>query len=371
VAWTFGALSILGVVAWVPTAGIGAALRLVPIAALALIVASSRSSPVAVTAAAASGPVAWLAAGLSPALVAPWHWAELDQGVASGFRHLLAARVEPGVIAAWPRAVATVVVAIAWMGAAAAARRRTVMGARTVGVLCLIAPVVLSVLARKSSDQAWLGTAVLLLALAWFRPRRVGRWPGAAITAAAAVSAVAVVGIAGPRHGWFSSADAAGSEVRTFYPGHSYGPLTGARDGTTMLRVRARQPAYWRVRVLSRFDGRGWTVSPLPEARLPQPSARRQEIEVDVRALRSRGVVSPGEVLGVAAEGTTSRLDGDYVVLRSSPGRGARYRVRAAVVRASRARLSVAPPPTIPALSRYTTVLVAGRPVQVPLLGSH
>jgi protein-glutamine gamma-glutamyltransferase len=368
--WTFGAFVVLGVMAWVPTGGVGGALRLVSIAALALILASARSTPLALIAAVALGPVAWLAAGLSPGLVAPWRWAELAAGVRSGFRHLFAARVAPDAIVAWPGAVATVIVAVAWIGAAVAARRQTT-GARTVAVLCLSAPIVLSVLARKSSDQAWLGTALVLLTLAWFRPRRVARGPGAAIVATAAVAAMVVVGTAGPRHAWFDSADAASSGVRTFDPGHSYGPLEGKRDGTTMLRVRARQPAYWRVRVLSRYDGRGWTVSPQREARLPQPSARTQEIEVDVRALRSRAIVSPGEVLGVGARGVTSRLDGDYVVLQSSPGPGAHYRVRAAVVRASRATLSAAPPPRDPALRRYTTVPVAGRPVQVPLLGSH
>jgi protein-glutamine gamma-glutamyltransferase len=371
VQWAFGAFVILGVMAWIPTAGIGGALRLVPIAALVLIVVSARSASVALITAVACGPVAWLAAGLSPALVAPWRWAELDAGLASGVRHLFAARVQADAIAAWPTAVATVIVAMAWLGAAAAARRQTVTGARTAAVLCLIAPVALSVLARRSSDQAWQGTAVVLLALAWFRPRRVGQGPGAAIAAAAAVVALAVVGTAGPRHAWFDSADAASSEVRTFDPGQSYGPLEGKRDGTTMLRVRARQPAYWRVRVLSRFDGRGWTVAPQRETRLPQPSARTQEIVVDVRALRSRAIVSPGDVLSVGARGVTSRLDGDYVVLQSSPGLGVHYRVRAAVVRASRATLSAAPPPRKPALTRYTTVPVAGRPVQVPLFGSH
>jgi protein-glutamine gamma-glutamyltransferase len=369
--WAFGAFVILGVMAWLPTAGVGGAVRLVPIAALVSIVASARSTSVALITAAACGVVAWLVAGLSPALVAPWHWAELHAGVASGFRHLFAARVEPDAIQAWPRAVATVTVAVAWLGAAAAARRRTVTGARTIAVLCLIAPVVLSVLARKSSDQAWLGTAAVLLALAWYRPSRVGRGHGAAIAATAAVVVMAVVGTAGPRHAWFDSADAASSEIRTFDPAQSYGPLTGERDGTTMLRVRARQPAYWRVRVLSRFDGRGWTVSPQRETRLPQPSARTREIDVEVRALRSRGIVSPGEVVGVATRGSTSRLDGDYVVLHSSPGLGAHYRVRAAVVRASRVTLAAAPPPRNPALSRYTTVPVAGRPVQVPLFGSR
>jgi ABC-type xylose transport system permease subunit len=102
--------------------------------------------------------------------------------------------------------VATVIVAMAWLGAAAAARRQTAAAARTIAVLFLIAPVVLSVVARQSSDQAWLGTAAVLLALAWFRPRRVGRGPGAAIAAAAAVVAMAVVGTAGPRHAWFDSA---------------------------------------------------------------------------------------------------------------------------------------------------------------------
>jgi len=368
----FAGLALLGVVAWIPIAGPGVALRLVLVAALVSVAATATSRRVATFAAVACVSVAWLLTGVSPALVAPWHWADLGAGLAAGVRDLFPVASNADGLTVWSRAAAEGVVVIFWIVAAAAARRHEEKGARTLGLVCLTAPVVLSILARGSNDQAWLGAAVVPLALGWYRPRRVGRGLGAATAGAAAVVAVTVAGVAGPREAWFSSASVGPSaaEVRGFDPGHSYGPLTGRRDGTTLLRVDAREPAYWRVRELSRFDGSGWHASRRHEPEVPQPGAHRETIEVEVRALRSRGLVSPGDVVDVDGVGTTAGPGGEVSVDASPLGRGARYGVEADVIRASPAELSAAPPPTSDALRAYTAVQLAGELVEIPLFGS-
>jgi hypothetical protein len=195
----FAGLALLGVVAWIPIAGPGVALRLALVAALVSVAATATSRRVATFAAVACVPVAWLLTGLSPALVAPWHWADLGAGLAAGVRDLFPVASNADGLTVWSRAAAEGVVVIFWIVAAAAARRHEEKGARTLGLVCLTAPVVLSILARGSNDQAWLGAAVVPLALGWYRPRRVGRGLGAATAGAAAVLAVTVAGVAGPR----------------------------------------------------------------------------------------------------------------------------------------------------------------------------
>jgi transglutaminase-like putative cysteine protease len=368
----FAGLALLGVGSWLPVAGPGVGIRLALLAASAFVVAISTSRRVATVTALACACVAWLLAGLSPALLAPWHWADLGGGLASGLKDLFPAASTAEGLTVWPRAAAEGVVVIFWIVAAVAARRHHEKGARTLGLLCLIAPVALSILARGSNDRPLLGAAVVPLALAWYRPLRVGRGLGAAIAGAAAVVAVIVAGVAGPHEAWFAAAGAGptATEVRGFHPGHSYGPLLGQRDGTTVLRVDAREPAYWRVQELSRVDGRGWHASVRHEPDLPQPGAHRETIDVEVRALRSRNVVSPGDVVDVDGVGTTAGLGGEVSAVESPLERGASYRVEADVVRVSPAELSAAPPPTTKGLRASTTVQLEGGPVEVPLFGS-
>ena len=224
----FAGLALLGVVAWVPVAGLGVALRLALLAAMAFVVATSRSRRVATFAAVACVPVGWLITGLSPTLAAPWHWPELGAGLVAGLRDLFPAASGAEGLTVWTRAATEGILVAFWMVAAVAARRHHEKGARTLGLLCLIAPVGLSILARGSNDQAWLGAAVVPLALAWYRAPRVGRGLGAATAAATAVVAVTVAGVAGPREAWFApvAAGPTTSEVRGFDPNHSYGPLS-------------------------------------------------------------------------------------------------------------------------------------------------
>jgi protein-glutamine gamma-glutamyltransferase len=368
----FAGLAVFGLVAWAPIIGMGGALRLAPLAALAFLVASSARREVAIFAAVGSAPAAWLAGGLSPALVAPSHWSELGIGIGAGFWDLFPADSGGAGLPDWPRAVLAGLLGISWITAAGAARRHEVRGARTVAITALLAPAALSIISGVADDRAWLGATALGLALAWYRPRHLRGRLGAAAAGTAAVVAVTVASLVGASAASLapSASSSLNAEFRRFDAGHSYGPLTGERDGTTLLRVRAREPAYWRARVLSRYDGRGWKAAQLPDPRAPQPGARQERIRVEVAALSSDNLVSPGTVVDVDGAGAVAPSAGDSVTVRSPLGRGASYQVKADVTRASRAELGAAPAARNPTLQAYTTVELAERPVGIPLIGS-
>ena len=88
---------------------------------------------------------------------------------------------------------------------------------------------------------------------------------------------------------------------------HDYSPLDWPRDGRELLRVQARQPAYWKAQDLDAFAGGGWLAARLgrPARGLelpPDPGvvARwSQDIRVTVRNLRTPTFVAAGVVSDV------------------------------------------------------------------------
>ena len=66
---------------------------------------------------------------------------------------------------------------------------------------------------------------------------------------------------------------------------HDYSPLDWPRDGRELLRVQARQPAYWKAQDLDAFAGGGWLA-----ARLGRPA---RELELPPRPGRGRAL-EPG-----------------------------------------------------------------------------
>ena len=52
--------------------------------------------------------------------------------------------------------------------------------------------------------------------------------------------------------------DTAASKSTSFTWNHDYGPLDWPRDGRELLRVKAKQPAYWKAENLDVFDGGRW-----------------------------------------------------------------------------------------------------------------
>jgi transglutaminase-like putative cysteine protease len=366
----FAALAVLGLLAWVPALGLGGVLRVAPLALLALLAATWRRRRVGLVVGVAALPWAWLAAGLPVGLAVPARWGELGAVVGAGFWGF-ADDSGADAIPADARAALTGLFAASWM-AAAAARRYEFKGARALGLLGLIAPALIAEATGRAAAGAWLGAAVLAAAFAWYRPSHVGRRVGAAHVTAVAGFAVAVAAVVGPREAWFSppAFGAAESGLEYFDPSHSYGPLTGERGGATLLRVRARRPAYWRAQVLSRFDGRGWEPAWPPEPRMAEPGARRERIRVEVARLRNAGVFSPGAVVAVQGGGPTRRGPGQSIGFQFPLDRGDSYRVQADVTRPSPDELAAAPKPLNPRLRAYTAVELGPRRVEVPLLGS-
>ena len=84
---------------------------------------------------------------------------------------------------------------------------------------------------------------------------------------------------------------------------HSYGPLNWPRDGREMLRVKAKQAAYWKAQSLDIFDGVHWRASQTgthESSAFELPSrpdvVRRftQTIKVNIRNLRTRTFITAG-----------------------------------------------------------------------------
>ena len=176
----------------------------------------------------------------------------------------------------------------------------------------------------------------------------------AALLGVAAAGAVPLAGVADREAAWFDYRGFAeefgpANPVRFDWT-QGYGPIDWPRTRAEVLRVKADEPAYWKLRTLEDFDGVAWRDRRSdqrfanlpradPELDLPYGWERRpewiQEFEVSLRRLQG------DEVLGA---GTTLRVTGSTQRLRSAAepgmwrgveefGRGDSYTVRAYVPR--------------------------------------
>jgi transglutaminase-like putative cysteine protease len=112
-----------------------------------------------------------------------------------------------------------------------------------------------------------------------------------------------------------------------------------------MLDVTAPHPALWRMQVLEAFDNRRWLVA-RETSNLPEPAAERESIKVEVRGLRSKGVVAPGHPYSVRTKGGALVQPGDDFSLVEQPEEGHTYRVKASAVHATTFELAEIPVPT-------------------------
>ena len=109
---------------------------------------------------------------------------------------------------------------------------------------------------------------------------------------------------------WFDyetwAAETSTSKSTTFTWEHSYDGLNWPRDGRELLRVRARQPAYWKAENLDIFDGAALAAlgGQLRRARVPEDNPRlverwTQQIKVSIRNLRTDQFITAGYALDV------------------------------------------------------------------------
>jgi transglutaminase-like putative cysteine protease len=108
-------------------------------------------------------------------------------------------------------------------------------------------------------------------------------------------------------------------KAEAFLWAHTYGPLNWSRDGREMLRIKAKQAAYWKAENLDLFDGVRWREGQPSRDELSDRDMNRrwlQTIRVVDRGLRSQDFVGAGvttQILPGASRVALPRSDGTYV----------------------------------------------------------
>lgn len=363
-----------GVGAWWPALG-EPILRVAPVAAVAVLVASRRAVPrLAGLALLVWVPVAVLLAGVPARGLGPRAWPESVDALHEGARRLVAQAAGATSGDPWALSAALVVAGALWVAGATLAASGTRSARRSVASFVVLASPWMSALVLRQFDQPpWQGAFVLISALLWFGPVQRASRPAIAMGLLIALVSVAAAQAAGPRGPWFDLHGVLGEsrpQFRTLTPEHDYGPLNDRRRGAPMLEITADDAALWRMQVLDIFDGRGWSVGARTSLALPQPAAEPTTIGVRVRGLRNDMVVAPGRIRTASAAGRVQRTRGEAARVVPGPRRDASYRVSADRVPADAAALREAPDPTDQRLRAYTRL---GEPgafrLDMPLFG--
>src|SRR6185312_3710172 len=308
-----------GLVAWWGDLGSGL-LWLAPMIAVAALTTAGTLGPrPAVVLTIVWLPGAILAAGLPAGTLAP---AALDTTTASlrdGLQAMPTIGDATPIVQSWALAAVLLIAGVS-ISLAGLLWRRPGRIRGLLGFALLLVPLGGAIAMQQTADSSWQG-AVVLVALTM----RIARGRLLPIVAAASmVGAVALFGaqVAAPRAGWqpFGHHHSA-PRFQELVTSQTYGPLGDRRTGAVMLDVTAPQPALWRMQVLEAFDNRRWLVA-RETSRLPEPAARRESIEVEVRGLRNHSVVSPGRPTAVHTKGGALVEPGDDFALTESPAEG-------------------------------------------------
>jgi protein-glutamine gamma-glutamyltransferase len=256
--------------------------------------------------------LAFLAAGTADELLRPDNWDELAAGITRGIDALPGARVPYRGIDEWTRLVIPLGGTMLTVLAALIAfwPRRGRVGFPLVALILLVTLYAVPAVALDFEGEFLRGALLTLLVLAFMRLERLRLTEarGAALLAAGTAIAALIAAPALDRDApWWDyetwALSTAASHSTSFSWDHEYGPLDWPRDGREMLRVKAKQSAYWKAEALDVFDGRIWresragtreaTINELPAD--PAVVDRwTQHIKVNVRNLRTRTFVTAG-----------------------------------------------------------------------------
>jgi tetratricopeptide (TPR) repeat protein len=256
---------------------------------------------------------AFLAAGLADELLRPDRWGELSAGISRGLDALPGARVPYRGIDAWTRFVLQVGGTLLVVAAALLAfwpRRAGRTGFPLAALILLVTLYAVPAVALDFTAEFLRGALLSLLLVAFLRLERL-RLPeargAAALAAAAAVAALVIAPALDGDSPWWDyetwALSTAASRSTAFSWDHNYGPLNWPRDGREMLRVKAKQAAYWKAESLDVFDGARWRQAPdgTHEAATYELPAQRsaldrwtQRIKVSLRNLRTRTFITAG-----------------------------------------------------------------------------
>ncbi|MEN3285500.1 MAG: protein-glutamine gamma-glutamyltransferase [Solirubrobacteraceae bacterium] len=226
-------------------------------------------------------------------------------------------------------------------------------------------------------DSPYLGGAVfgiLLVAFLWLERLRTDQL-------GVAIACVALTTIAGaivaPRldgtRPWFNYEAFAEKlepkKAEAFSWTHSYGPLNWPRDGREMLRVKAKQSAYWKATNLDLFDGVRWREGQPSRDDVADETLNRrwlQRVQVIDRGLRSHEFIGAGVTLNIlpgASRVALPRSNGTYVTGSSALRPGDSYQALVYTPRPSDRQLKAAG-------ANYPGYLQDFLEMRVPLRGS-
>lgn len=299
-------------------------------------------------------PAALVLAGVPGERLKPRNWDLIPGLLADGWAQL--GVPERGLVVGdpWPLAAGLVAVGALWLaGAAVSAWRRPSPPRDMLAFAALTLPMVVAIALQQSDDGAWQGGIVVAAATMWLTAGRVT--PAIVLGAAVALVATSAIAAWGPHERWLVPGSMFHSTptFRTLDTDQTYGPLSTRRTGATMLEIRSPKPALWRMRVLERFDGRGWSTGE-DGIDLPEPAAVARTTTVRVGKLHEDLLVAPGRITAVTAAQRDLPSSGEARRLAKAPERGDVYRVRSEVVEATAAELRRAEPPSQAVLDRYT-----------------
>lgn len=350
-------LGVGGVAAWWGALGDGLLWLAPVIAVAALTAAGALRVRVAMVVAILWLPGSILAAGLGAGVIAPAALDTTSRALHDGLEALPTIESASPVMQVWALAAVLLIAGTAF-GLAGILWRGASWWRTLGGFAMLLVPLGGAVATQQTPDASWVGALVLVAVVL-----RVARGRTIPIVATASVvGAVALFGaqVAAPRAGWAPFGHSHLAQFHELDTAQTYGPLGDRRTGAVMLDVTARQPALWRMQVLEAFDNVRWLVS-REQTHLPEPAARPTSIEVEVRGLRNRSVVSPGPVTAVLGAGGTLPEPGEARALLAEPKERNTYTVESATVHTTAARLARIP---IPKGHRYEplTQLGLGRP---------
>ena len=258
--------------------------------------------------------LAFLGGGVADELLRPDGWGALASGIGRGLDGLPGARVPYRGVDEWTRIVIPLGGTALCVFAALLAfwPRRGGLGFPGPALVLLVSLYAVPAVALDFGAEYLRGVVLTVLVIGFLRLEKLRRRE----TAAAAVAGAGRRRLRARARPDRSTAASRGGTTRrgrcataaskstAFSWDHRYGALDWPRDGREMLRVRARQQAYWKAQNLDEFNGISWEVDRFgaasrqrPTAQIPDVAKTRrwsQRIRVSVRNLRTRTFIGAG-----------------------------------------------------------------------------
>ena len=313
----FGAVHWMAMLEPTATGRAFAAVAAGALAMLGLLAAGRLAGRAATAAAVGVGAVAlalaFLGGGVADELLRPDGWGALASGIGRGLDGLPGARVPYRGVDEWTRIVIPLGGTALCVFAALLAfwPRRGGLGFPGPALVLLVSLYAVPAVALDFGAEYLRGVVLTVLVIGFLRLEKLRRREtGAAawLALAAAVCALALAPLLDRGEPWWDyetwALSTAASKSTAFSWDHRYGALDWPRDGREMLRVRARQQAYWKAQNLDEFNGISWEVDRFGAASRQRPTAQipdvandprwSQRIRVSVRNLRTRTFIGAG-----------------------------------------------------------------------------